>query len=125
MSSTRSSEVGRNLAWRCNGADWILLHKRRRMGRVVPDGQRRGMYRVALPSGRLSDFANLPRAKDSALAAATRELEFEDRQRRANDPQKSQQNGGVSRPKSSPVRQNGSAARGERNALSTHSRAAS
>ena len=66
------------MAWRCNGADWILFHRRRRMGRVVPDEQHRGMYRIALYGGRLSDFANLPRAKDSALAAATRELEFED-----------------------------------------------
>jgi hypothetical protein len=103
MPSTRSSDVGRNLAWRVNGGDWILFHKRRRMGRVVPDGQHRGMFRVALPSGRLSDLGNLSRAKDSALAAAERELEFEDRERRANDPRKCPVNGGLFSASSPPI----------------------
>jgi hypothetical protein len=103
MSSTRPSDVGRNLAWRCNGADWILVHKRRRMGRVVPDDQHGNMYRVALSHGRLSDFANLSRAKDSALVAATRELEFEGRQRCANDPSKSQETGGCFQVSSPPI----------------------
>jgi hypothetical protein len=109
MSATRSSDVGRNLAWRCNGADWILFHRRRRMGRVVPDVRHGGMYRVALSRGRLSGMANLSRAKDSALAAAIRELqlEAEDRAQPALDPSKCPENGGCSEAISSVVRQNG------------------
>ena len=40
------------------------------MGRVAPDHEHRGMYRVVLARGRLSDMANLSWAKDAALAAA-------------------------------------------------------
>jgi hypothetical protein len=73
------------------------------MGRVVPDGQHRGMFRVALSRDRLSDFANLAHAKDSALAAAARELEFEARQRCAIAPPKCPQNGGCFRASSPPI----------------------
>jgi len=48
-----------DLAWRRDGADWVLLNKRRRMGWVLPDNQHRGMYRSVLSRGRLSDMANL------------------------------------------------------------------
>ena len=93
----RNSElIGCEFSWRRDGADWILLHKRRRMGRVTPDNQRRDMYRVVLSRGLLSDMANLSWAKDAALAAAVRELEWEARDmstvstnHRATDPAKS------------------------------------
>jgi hypothetical protein len=50
-----------------------------------------GLYRVVLSRGRLSDMANLSWAKDAALAAAIRELEYEARDNqchRATDPAK-------------------------------------
>jgi hypothetical protein len=31
--------------WQRDGSDWILLYHRRRMGRVVPDPAKPGMYR--------------------------------------------------------------------------------
>ena len=77
-----SELIGRELAWKRDGADWVLLHKRRRMGRVAPDHEHGGMYRVVLSRGRLSDMANLSWAKDAALAAAIRELEYEARDKR-------------------------------------------
>jgi hypothetical protein len=92
-----------DLTWhREPGGDWILLHKRRRMGRVVPDSKYPGMYRIALSRGRLSDMANLSWAKSLALEAAERELAYE----RANTPQKPQQKRGSFKHKSSPIRQN-------------------
>jgi len=92
----RNSElIGCEFSWRRDGADWILLHKRRRMGRVAPDSEHCGMYRVVLSRGRLSDMANLSWAKDAALAAAIRELEWKARDmstvstnHRATDPAK-------------------------------------
>jgi hypothetical protein len=62
------NSTGCDLAWRRDGANWVLRHKRRRMGRVTPDHEYRGMYRVVLSHGRLSDMANLSWAKDAALA---------------------------------------------------------
>jgi hypothetical protein len=91
------------LTWhRQPNGDWILLHKRRRMGRVVPDSKYPGMYRIALSGGRLSDMANLSWAKSLALDAAERDLAYE----RANTPQKPQQNRGSFRGKSPPIRSN-------------------
>src|SRR5262249_25711874 len=85
----RNSElIGCELAWKRDGADWVLLHKRRRLGRVAPDSEQQGMFRVVLSRGRLSDMANLSWAKDAALAAAIRELEWEARDNRAIDPPK-------------------------------------
>jgi hypothetical protein len=66
-----------DLAWRRDGADWVLLYKRRRMGRVLPDNQHHGMYRSVLSRGHLSDMANLSWAKGAVLAAAIRELAWE------------------------------------------------
>jgi hypothetical protein len=109
-----------SLLWRRDGADWLLLADRRRMGRVVPDSRLAGMWRSIKSRGRLSDMANLSWSKNAVLTAAERDLAFEDRQRRATDPQKCPVNGGVFRPESLPVRKNGSAARRERNALPTH-----
>ena len=78
-----------DLTWRRDGASWVLFYKRRRrMGRVLPDNQQRGMYRSVLSRGHLSDMANLSWAKNAVLVAAERELEFEHRSRPANDPQK-------------------------------------
>jgi hypothetical protein len=71
------SDIGCDLRWHRDGAAWVLMHKRRRMGRVVPDEKYPGMYRVALSAGRLSDMANLSWAKDAAMAAALRELVWE------------------------------------------------
>lgn len=47
------------------------------MGRVVPDGQYSGMWRVAMAHGRVSDRYNLSWAKSHALVAAERELEYD------------------------------------------------
>jgi hypothetical protein len=77
MASNNSDLIGYELTWRRDGADWVLLHKRRRMGRVVPDDEHPGMYRVALARSRLSDMASLSWAKNAVLASATRELEWE------------------------------------------------
>ena len=90
------------LHWERNGLTWTLLHKRWRMGRVIPDSKFKGMDRIELSGGRLSDMANLSWAKSLALEAAERELAYE----RANTPQKSQQKRGSFRRKSSPIRSN-------------------
>jgi hypothetical protein len=63
----------RDLTWRRDGAAWVLMHKRRRMGH--------GMYRLVLSRGSLSDMANLSWTKDAAMAAAVRELVWEANQR--------------------------------------------
>ena len=85
----RNSElIGCEFSWRRDGADWILLHKRRRMGRVAPDHKHGGMYRLLLSRGRLSDMANLSWAKDAAVAAAIRALEYEARDNCATEPAK-------------------------------------
>jgi len=89
--------IGCDLTWKRDGLDWVLQHHRRRMGRVAPDSENRGMYRLVLSGGRLSDMANLSRAKDAALAAAIRELEYEardDRRHRAIDHPKCPVKGG-------------------------------
>jgi hypothetical protein len=81
---SNSELIGCELTWQRAGADWVLLHKRRRMGRVVPDDEHPGMYRLALSRGRLSDMANLSWAKDAALAAAICELQWEANDRATN-----------------------------------------
>jgi hypothetical protein len=93
--------LARDLHWQRDGADWVLFNKRRRMGRVIPDGDHRAMYRVALSRGRVSDLANLSWTKDAVTAAAVRELAYE---RRATDLQKAQQNRGSFPATSPPVR---------------------
>ena len=77
------------LKWQRDGNVWILLYRRKRMGRVVPDDHP-GMWRSVKSNGR-SDLANLSWAKDAVLAQAVRELAYE----AANTPSKSQQNRGV------------------------------
>ena len=65
------------LEWKRIGTEWILYRDKRKMGHVVPDGKYSGMWRIARPSGRLSDMANLSWAKSLALEAAERELAYE------------------------------------------------
>ena len=89
------------LKWRREGDAWILLYRRRRMGRVVADKIRPGMWRSVKSSG-FSDMANLSRSKDAVLAQAARDVAYE----RANTPSKPQQNRGSFRPKSAPMRLN-------------------
>ena len=82
------------------------------MGQVVPDSKRPGMWRSLKSRGAPSDMANLAWAKNAVLVTAELDLDFEDRQRRAIDPPKSQQNGGVFSASSPLVRQNGRGALG-------------
>src|SRR5262249_32145353 len=92
--------IGCDLAWKRDGAEWVLLDKRRRICRVAPDSEHRGLYRVVLSRGRISDMANLSWAKDAALAVAIRELEWESRdtfprhRERATEPAKCPVKGG-------------------------------
>ena len=72
--------------WRClrwkadrnNG--WQLYYGSRIVGHVVPDAKHTGMWRSTLHTGCLSDMANLPRARDAAMNAAVREIEYEHKQ---------------------------------------------
>jgi hypothetical protein len=56
------------------------------MGDVVPDPKYSGMWRSPLSGSRMSDMANLSWAKNAVLAAATRELEWEARDKPAIRP---------------------------------------
>ena len=87
------------LKWQRDGDEWVLLYRRRRMGRVVPDPAKPGMYR-SLKSGDFSDISNLSWAKDVVLAQAIREVACE----LANDPKKCPVKWGSQRAKSSPIR---------------------
>ena len=78
---------------------WILLYRRRRMGRVVPDPANPGMYR-SLKFGDFSDISNLSWAKDAVLAQAIREVAYE----LANDPSKCPVKRGSKKAISSPAR---------------------
>jgi hypothetical protein len=91
-------EIRRKLRWHRDGANWILFYGRRRMGRVIPDGQRLRMYRVALSSGRLTGMASLSWTKDAVMAAAIRDLIWD----AANDPSKCPENRGYSAAQSPP-----------------------
>jgi hypothetical protein len=62
--------IGRkNLKWLRDGQAWVVSHGAF-MARVEPDEQYHSMWRVRGPDGKLSDFLNLPRAKDAAAALA-------------------------------------------------------
>ena len=80
------------LKWQRDGDEWVLLYRRRRMGRVVPYSANPGMYR-SLKSGDFSDISNLSWAKDAVLAQAVREVAYE----LANDPSKCPVKRGVSK----------------------------
>ncbi len=71
------------LKWTREGDAWILLYRRRRTGRVVPDKNHPGMWRSVKSSGR-SDMANLCWSKDNVMAQAIREVAWD----AANDPRK-------------------------------------
>jgi hypothetical protein len=75
-----NDHLGCELVWRRGaGGKWILHYKRRFMGLVVPDDRHPKMYRRELSGGRYSAMANLTRAKDAAIEAALRELQWEAR----------------------------------------------
>jgi hypothetical protein len=109
-SNSKTQQDGSKFGWRKDGADWILLAGRRRLGRVLPDRKHCGMWRSIKSRGRLSDIANLSWAKNAVLVAAEREVEWEVRQRRATNAPNCAVNGAVFGGSSSPVRQNGQAA---------------
>ena len=90
------------LKWTREGDAWILLYRRRRMGRVVPDKDWPKMYQSVKADGTLSDMANLSWAKDAVLAQALREVAYE----RANTPSKCPVNRGSREQKSPPMRLN-------------------
>jgi hypothetical protein len=92
--------------WRREGTDWVLHLRRRRMGRVVPDAEYPGMWRSVKSRCQLSDMASLSWAKDAALKAAIREMEWNVAQDAATDPSKCPVNRGVNRPEASYVRLN-------------------
>ena len=65
------------MRWKRHGTGWRLFYGNRTVGRVVPDTKYPTMWRVVLHTGKLSDMANLSRARDAAMSAAIRELEYE------------------------------------------------
>jgi hypothetical protein len=81
------------LKWTREGDAWILLYRRRRMGRAVPDKNHRGMWRSVKVDGILSNTANLSWSKDNVIAQAIREVAWD----AANDPPKMPSKTGVSR----------------------------
>ena len=87
------------LKW-TQGNAWILLYRRRRMGRVVPDKDHSGMWRSVKVDGILSDTANLCWSKDNVMAQAIREAAWN----AANDPRKCPIKRGSREQKSSPMR---------------------
>jgi hypothetical protein len=94
------------LKWQRDGDAWILLYRRRRMGRVVPDKDHQAMWRSVKSSG-LSDMGNLSWAKDAVMVRAVRVLAYE----AANTPSKCPVNRGSHSEKSSPIRFSEKAAR--------------
>jgi hypothetical protein len=91
----RAELIGACLKWKRAGKGWRLFDGKRRFGDVDPDSKHPGMWRVVLSGGRLSDMANLSRARNAVLEAATRELEYEARNRAGIDPRKCPEKGGV------------------------------
>jgi hypothetical protein len=85
LPSSIEADIAAGLRWSTSGDDWVLFSKRRRMGRVVTSSCR-GMHRVALTGGRVSDMANLSWSKSHVMEAALRELACEARPRVAPDP---------------------------------------
>jgi hypothetical protein len=73
-----------------------LFYNKRRMGKVVPDGQWPGMFRSNKSGGRLSDMANLTWSKSAVFEEAIRELAWD----AAHTPTKPQQNAGVNQTES-------------------------
>ena len=90
------------LKWTREGDAWILLYRRRRMGRVVPDRDQPSMWRSVKVDGILSNTANLSWSKDNVMAQAIREVAWN----AANAPQKCPVKGGSREQKSPPMRLN-------------------
>jgi hypothetical protein len=88
------------LKWARDGDAWILLYRRRRMGRVVPATDHQGMWRSVKVDGIVSDTANLSWSKDNVMAQAIREVAWN----ATNDPKKCPVKRGSRRAKSSPIR---------------------
>jgi hypothetical protein len=65
------------LQWNRDGADWILFYNKRRMGRVIPDGQWPNMCRSTNSGGRLSDMANLTWSKGAVFEEVMRGLAWD------------------------------------------------
>ena len=84
MTDEKEFAARSQLKWARDGDAWILLYRRRRMGRVVPDKDHSGMWRSVKVDGILSNTANLSRSKDNVMAQAIREIAWD----AANDPQK-------------------------------------
>ena len=97
--------VEADLVWRRDGDDWLLLYRRRRMGRVVRDSQYGGMWRSVISRGQLSDMSNLSWAKNAVVRSAAREL-AEDLGQSASYPSKCPEKRGCFEANSSLVRQN-------------------
>jgi hypothetical protein len=102
MTDEREFAARSQLKWTREGDAWILLYRRRRMGRVVPDKDHSGMWRSVKVDGILSDTANLSWSKDNVMAQAIREVAW----KAANDPQKCPAKRGSREQKSSPMRLN-------------------
>ena len=90
------------LKWTREGDAWILLYRRRQMGRVVPDKDHSGMWRSVKVDCILSDMANLSWSKDNVMAQTIREVAWN----AANDPQKCPVKRGSREQKSPPMRLN-------------------
>jgi hypothetical protein len=90
------------LKWTREGDAWILLYRRRRTGRVVPNKNHPGMWRSVKVDGILSDTANLSWSKDNVMAQAIREVAWN----AANYPQKCPVKRGSREQKSPPMRLN-------------------
>src|SRR5262245_10075422 len=88
--------IGARLHWRRIGAGWRLFDGRRRFGEIVPDRTYSNMWRPVLTGGQVGDMANITWAKHTVLEAAVRELQWEGRRNRANDPSKCPEKRGVS-----------------------------
>jgi hypothetical protein len=69
-----SSVFGRrDLTWRRETDGTLVLCRtgsRTILARIVPDRVYPGMWRVKMPTGKLSDMTNLVRAKDAAMSIA-------------------------------------------------------
>jgi len=70
--------VGRDrLTWQRDPGGFALRYGRQVLLHVVSDADWPGMFRIRFAEGGISDFANLPRARDAAVAAALRHLNLE------------------------------------------------
>jgi len=64
---------------RWDGSTLRLDGKGRALLQIVPDGRYTSMWRLKLPSGKLSEMVNRTRARDAAMSRALMVLNCEDR----------------------------------------------